>query len=263
MKNPEKRASEIWEEEDARLNDPKKKAEALEDFGAAGLEVEKNPENKELMQRVGKQILEGEGELDKRNEKMREIRERSKTDELTGLLNRRGLNEEFQKVAMQMERRKKPVAILMIDLNGFKKVNDNLGHEAGDETLKRVAKVMKDLVRLGDDVVVRWGGDEFVILLTDPKDDMTEERGMKVGRRLNEALMKEFEGDERFEGLSASVGVNLCCAGMEKNHRQELQEALGKADKAMFVAKDHKGGDVEDLVKGFGGLEKEDDGEKK
>lgn len=157
------------------------------------------------------------------------IRQLSLHDALTGLANRRFLNENEKHLLAGAKRSGKQMAILAVDLDEFKAVNDRYGHAAGDEVLVTSAERMKRLLRESD-VIVRLGGDEFVIVLGQV-DDAAAAR--EVAGRVVETLSQPIplaEGGTAHIG--ASVGVAMCCAGGET-----LNELLKKADAALYAAK--------------------------
>ncbi len=157
------------------------------------------------------------------------IRQLSLRDPLTGLANRRFLHENEKHLIAGAKRSGNQMAVLAIDLDEFKAVNDRYGHAAGDEVLVASAERMKQLLRESD-VIARFGGDEFVIVLGQV-DDAAAAR--EVARRVVESLgqpMPLAGGGTAYIG--ASVGIAMCCAGKET-----LDELLKKADAALYAAK--------------------------
>ncbi len=130
-------------------------------------------------------------------------RERSRreavTDALTGILNRRGAETELARALARAERAGRPLALVMIDLGSFKRINDRHGHDAGDRALRQVADALRSGVRAGD-AVARWGGDEFLVLLP----HQTAEEAEASAERLLAALHAVRAGDVRLE---AHAGV--------------------------------------------------------
>ena len=109
------------------------------------------------------------------------LREQSLRDQLTGLYNRRFLEEAIDKITAQIRRRGTALGILMVDIDYFKQVNDTHGHDVGDRVLKEVARVLLKSVR-DSDVVVRFGGEEFMVLLVDVQVGKSEEVAEKIRR---------------------------------------------------------------------------------
>ena len=148
-------------------------------------------------------------------------------DQLTGALNRRGLEEEYDRARAASDRRAEPMCIALLDIDNFKSLNDTHGHQAGDDALVHLAKVIKTTVR-PTDVVCRYGGEEFVILLpgTGFKD------AIAVVSRLQRELTKRFFlHDNQRLLLTFSAGV------AERRGEESREETIGRADAAMYTAK--------------------------
>ncbi|MDP3229155.1 MAG: GGDEF domain-containing protein, partial [Acidovorax sp.] len=147
----------------------------------------------------------------------------SQRDPLTGLLNRHGLESRLQAT---LGSQAQAVAVLYIDLDRFKAVNDTFGHPIGDLLLKAVAGRFRDLVR-SVDLVARIGGDEFVMVLVGVSDSAV---ARKIGEKVVAAASDPFALDGRVCHIGASVGV--ACA--TENKWRELME---RADAALYIAK--------------------------
>jgi diguanylate cyclase (GGDEF)-like protein len=161
------------------------------------------------------------------------LREMATTDPLTGLANRRSVQERTGPVFVAGRRNRRPMAVLLADLDNFKSINDRYGHEAGDAVLAEFATRFQELVRGQQDVVGRWGGEEFIAVLHDT--DAGEAR--QLGERLCREVAGTPFGIERDEGralvdLTVSIGV----AEFEAEDG-ELSKVIAKADKALYAAK--------------------------
>jgi diguanylate cyclase (GGDEF)-like protein len=152
-------------------------------------------------------------------------------DVLTGLFNRRRFEHELERAIANADRYEDRCAVLLIDLDGFKHVNDSMGHACGDELVTRVANMMRDALR-DTDVVARLGGDEFAVIL--PHADATE--GMMVAEKLVSILRADpiALSDNRFARVTASVGMTTFVA----NAGLSADELLVEADVAMYRAKE-------------------------
>ena len=161
----------------------------------------------------------------------RSLLRRSEThDELTGLPNRSLFADRLQQQLTQSRRRKHHhFAVLFLDLDHFKVVNDSLGHHVGDLLLKEVAKRLKECVRPGD-TVARLGGDEFIILLADLAEP---EDAREIADRIQESLDHPFRLQKNVVKTSASLGI---ATGQESYDQAE--ELLRDADIAMYRAKE-------------------------
>ncbi|MGQ0526555.1 MAG: PleD family two-component system response regulator [Alphaproteobacteria bacterium] len=155
------------------------------------------------------------------------------TDSLTGLYNRRYLEVHLQKMLQKSHESRKPLGILMMDIDHFKKVNDTYGHPVGDEVLKIFAARLQDKLR-SFDLVARTGGEEFVVILP----DVTKKRAQQIAERLRSSI-----ADEPFicgvpEGkisITASIG-GAFIAPADKQH--EPNNILARADKCLYDAKE-------------------------
>jgi diguanylate cyclase (GGDEF)-like protein/PAS domain S-box-containing protein len=153
---------------------------------------------------------------------------RATHDELTGLPNRQLLHDRLQQAILNAERYDREVAVVFVDLDDFKLINDSLGHGAGDTALKVIAERLRGIVR-GTDTVGRFGGDEFVIVLT----EQTDEEGMRqVVERISSALSQPIELAGVRHVLTPSLGH---CRYPQAG--RDAETLLKRADLAMYQAK--------------------------
>ncbi len=150
-------------------------------------------------------------------------------DPLTELPNRRQFEELLNKALSSARRQGRPVAVIFLDLDGFKRVNDSLGHHWGDALLQSVAERLKQLVRV-EDTVGRLGGDEFTILVEHL--ERTEDVAV-LAERVVAALGEPHEIAGRIIRVSASLGISI-----SNRDGETAKELLGKADAAMYRAKE-------------------------
>lgn len=155
------------------------------------------------------------------------------TDPLTGLSNRRGFQRRFEVELARARRDGESLALVLIDCDRFKQINDTFGHAAGDGALEALAQALREAVR-AEDVVGRWGGDEFVVLLR----GVGEGEVRRVATRVNAALQRA-EGQVRF---TVSCGCVLRAAGDTRTAR--LSSLLTAADQALYRAKRSGGGQL-------------------
>lgn len=156
----------------------------------------------------------------------REMEKMALSDPLTGLANRTALLREIERALSAAARGELPPALLLVDLNSFKAVNDTLGHDAGDRVLREVAARIAGIVRDAD-TVARLGGDEFAILLP----AIVPEQAAVVARRVLESLEENIHVDGRDIISSASIGLTVAEAGLAG------EDLLIRADTAMYAAK--------------------------
>lgn len=145
-------------------------------------------------------------------------------DELTGLPNRRQLSEKF---AEYVEKGIQPLALMFLDLNNFKEVNDTFGHDAGDSLLRHIAVKLSSLIR-SEDMICRLGGDEFVILLK----DLNEESVLKVVERIRTSLSEGYNYLGNWIDVSASIGICVSHEG-----KGNLDDMIREADASMYEVK--------------------------
>jgi diguanylate cyclase (GGDEF)-like protein len=155
--------------------------------------------------------------------------EASFTDQLTRLPNRRYMLLYLTQQMARAEQSRSKLAVLVFDLNGFKAINDSLGHQAGDRALREVAAVLRSMVR-SYDLCVRYGGDEFVAILWECDADSAEQRRFEMESAVA-ATYFEGRGGEAFP-LSASAGIAVF---PEDGHTHE--ELIAVADRRMYQRK--------------------------
>ncbi len=151
-------------------------------------------------------------------------------DALTGLPNRLMLTQRLDHEIAIGEREKKPVTLLLLDLDGFKAINDNLGHHTGDEILIKVAKQLQQVANRKTDLVSRLGGDEFVIIVTNSDANHTIKMMEEITAAIREIVI---EGQKNLVGIS----IGIAEFPIEANTAEELMKA---ADSAMYRAKRKK-----------------------
>ena len=155
---------------------------------------------------------------------LQELREQTIRDSLTSLYNRRFLQDYLERELIRAKRERAPLALIMMDLDRFKQINDSAGHQAGDEVLVEVGALLTRHVR-GSDIACRYGGEEFAVVL--PKTTLQSAR-----RRSAEICSAIRRESDRLLGVTASLGVALCPA-----HAADAQALLRAADHALYQAK--------------------------
>jgi diguanylate cyclase (GGDEF)-like protein/PAS domain S-box-containing protein len=161
-----------------------------------------------------------------------ELERRASHDPLTGLPNRHAFVERIGQ-ALRRTRRKqnsRKVGVLFMDLDGFKTINDSLGHEAGDRLLVAVAECLRNRLRT-EDVLARFGGDEFAVLL---EDTAGTSEAIRVAQRIAEDLREPFTVDDFQVSVNTSIGITLGTAQAKDDPERMLREA----DSAMYRAKE-------------------------
>lgn len=173
-------------------------------------------------------------DITKEKREMRELQSAAEIDKLTGLPNRSALFKQLKHLVAEAKSRPQALAVLFIDLDGFKKINDHFGHAAGDYVLREVAHRFREQLR-SHDILCRLGGDEFVAVLTDTQTCHIE----SVLTRLIEAIRAPmyFEQSEMFVGASIGAVVH------DGNVEMTATDLIRYADTAMYkVKREHRGG---------------------
>ena len=149
--------------------------------------------------------------------------ELAKVDYLTGVYNRKALNETMEYELKRADRNKKPLSVIMLDVDHFKQINDYHGHLIGDEVLVQVANVVKKSIRWTD-FIGRYGGEEFVVILP----ECSREDGGKIA----EKIRADIEGAEFSGGVKVTIS-----AGVNEYKQSSLDHFVLGADKALYAAK--------------------------
>lgn len=167
--------------------------------------------------------------LDERNRYEKKLRELSVTDDLTGLLNRRGFMKIAEKQINISDRTEDLLFLFYADIDNMKAINDNWGHNMGDQSLKETAKLLRETFRKSD-ILSRLGGDEFAVLAIGSSEEKTEETIIK---RFHENLEKLNRQHGRKYELQISFGL----ARYSADKPCELEELVKRADKVMYESK--------------------------
>jgi diguanylate cyclase (GGDEF)-like protein len=200
----------------------------------------------ELISRIGgRQLQDGETELLRTMANqaaaalenaslVRQLRDAAETDLVTGVYSHRHLQDRIRQETARAARTRSPLSVLMVDLDDFKRVNDEHGHQAGDRVLRAIAGALRAAVRASD-VVARYGGDEFVVLMPDTDSD---EAAQVAHRAANAVLQLEHP-------MADGAAVHISCsAGLASHPRdgRNGKELLRAADAAMYTQKQSKPG---------------------
>lgn len=170
------------------------------------------------------ELLEINSLLDLRS---KELEEKSKTDSLTGAFNREGIEEAIRIGLSEWRNQKKPLSLIMIDIDHFKKINDDYGHAVGDNVLSGMSQLVKAHIR-NNDLFARWGGEEFVLVCR----DTTVDQAHLIAEKTRE-LIANHEFNDKVK-VTASFGVATL------NASETLEQLFNNADKALYQAK-HQG----------------------
>ncbi|HEX5444085.1 MAG TPA: GGDEF domain-containing protein [Pirellulales bacterium] len=179
-------------------------------------------------QRLQADLASARAEIQQQRQQVEELVAEARTDTLTGLPNRRSFNEDLQRRFDQWRRHQMPLALIMLDLDHFKRFNDSFGHQAGDAVLRLAAQAISNTLRQMD-LPARFGGEEFAVVL--PGTKLRE--AMKVAERVRAMVAAQhFEYDGQPLQVTVSVGVAPAVEGDEPAHLIE------RADEALYAAKE-------------------------
>ena len=154
----------------------------------------------------------------------------SSHDTLTGIANRYSFQVQLEKILKNAQQNKQKIALLYIDIDNFKNVNDTLGHDEGDELLIFIANTLKKTVRQND-VVARMGGDEFTIILTNIRNEIVS----KITDKISHTIMSNL--DDKYKALSISVSIGVA---LYPDNGSDKNSLIKHADSAMYEKKQHK-----------------------
>jgi diguanylate cyclase len=184
-------------------------------------------QSRDRMIAVRQEVQEAEQRIIALEAELRHMSELVREDELTGSLNRRGMDDVFERETARADRRGTPLCIAVLDLDDFKRLNDTHGHLAGDGALKHLVKIVKGALRPMDEIA-RFGGEEFLILLP----ETTIDAAARTMTRLQRELTRHFflhDNDKLLITFSAGVALRI--------PNEEQATLVARADKAMYQAK--------------------------
>ena len=179
------------------------------------------------LQGMREKVETSERELYKLHQELDRISAQARHDPLTGALNRKGLDEALVREIANVRRSDVPLCVALLDIDNFKRINDDLGHASGDEALSHLVSVTRDVMR-PQDTIARYGGEEFVILLPNTGQDQGVEAMTRLQRELSKRLF--LSGSEKVL-ITFSAGV------AQVNAQESGDDAIKRADQAMYLAK--------------------------
>ncbi len=169
--------------------------------------------------------------LNRSEELVFELGKLSREDSLTGLANRRYLNEWMAHEWNRAQRQRQPLVIMMVDIDFFKRYNDQLGHVAGDQCLRQVAQLLKSLTHRSGELAARYGGEEFVLLFPGMDADFAKSQAQRLLERVAAEAIAHPDGGGRY--VTISIGISLCVP----KPTMSVDQLLRQADTALYQAK--------------------------
>lgn len=205
-------------------------------FFTIPLVVEKNlamarlaRENESLRQQLEAAVKDVQHTNEQLQRSLKQVEEMAATDPLTGLYNRRHFARVLDQLFAEASRYGTDLTCVMIDLDGYKQLNDGFGHQIGDQILVLVGTIFRKLMRRSD-IAARYGGDEFVLLL--PQSDAAEAAQL-VSRIRDEYRRQSASMLQRDKGMSMSVGI----ASLRGNHPASADQLIASADESLYQSK--------------------------
>lgn len=183
--------------------------------------------SREQIRELQTRVHDANHEINRLQVELEQTSELIRHDPLTGVLNRKGLDEALARETAQSRRRGTGLCLGLLDVDNFKQINDNHGHQTGDEALQHLVEVVRENVR-PQDSVARYGGEEFVILLPDTALDSA----VATLVRLQRALTKRF-----FLAREQKLLITFSAGVAELRDNETPEDAIDRADKAMYIAK--------------------------
>ncbi|WP_244317853.1 GGDEF domain-containing protein [Vreelandella titanicae] len=169
-------------------------------------------------------------ELASLRQRQDELEERSRTDMLTGLANRSWLEEQMHKRFALCQEQSRIMSVVFIDLDHFKKLNDQYGHQMGDNVLQKFGKTLQSLIREGD-LAGRWGGEEFLVILPDEDAQAAQVFAKRIAQRLEKTPMAHNDPHP----IYVSVSIGIAC--LNDGGFGDAGELIDAADKSMYFIK--------------------------
>jgi diguanylate cyclase len=172
-------------------------------------------------------VTAAEKEVQRLQDELTSASEMVRHDPLTGALNRKGMNEALESEVARMLRHGSKLCLALLDIDNFKKLNDSLGHAAGDAALIHLSQVVQEAIR-PEDTLARYGGEEFVVILPDTQLDNAVTAMVRVQRELTRRF---------FLHNNDKVLITFSCGVAEVNEGEAAHDALHRSDGAMYLAK--------------------------
>ena len=183
-----------------------------------------------VTQSLNQELEKAYGELEQLRAEYQQVRSESMQDPLTGIKNRRAFDIAIKEQCDFARKGHKPLSLLMVDIDHFKKINDTFGHVVGDSVLKWVTAMINETIR-GSDILARYGGEEFAILLPETMLDGAEHVGGNICRRVSSQKLKHSELGQSIGNVTVSLGLARYRPG------ESIEEFIGRADEALYMAK--------------------------
>lgn len=185
---------------------------------------------KESVNDLKSSLDESQNEINKLRLELTAVREEAITDSLTSLLNRNGFKSKLNEILDDTGVVPRDVSLMVLDIDHFKRINDNFGHLFGDKVIQAVARLITNNLR-GEDLGVRYGGEEFVIYLPNTLVDSAKAMAEKIRQGIESARIKNTITNDVIERITISIGV------AEQKKGDSLDKLIERADQALYESK--------------------------
>ena len=194
-------------------------------------EVKRSKSAQKKIKKLSKRMIQAERDARTMSKKAERFQTAAMRDGLTGLFNRKAIDMKVKEALQTFHSEKKPLSLMIFDIDGFKMINDTFGHVAGDTVLKKVAQCLGETFRKGD-FIARYGGDEFVVAVDNLTREMARERILGFRKNLKKRRFVSYEKGEI--NLTVSTGLALAREG------DTVESLIERADRAMYASKTTK-----------------------
>lgn len=212
----------------SRANDISELSEVIDEVMRETRVIQLNARrSRDELEAMRQRVDDSEKEVARLQVELAQASDMVRTDPLTGALNRKGMDEAIEREAARAQRQGSSLCMALLDIDNFKKLNDGLGHAAGDAALVHLAKVVQETIR-PQDTLARYGGEEFVVLLP----DTSIEEGVNALVRVQRELTRKF-----FLHNNDKVLITFSCGVAQLAANETPKQALERADNGMYLAK--------------------------
>ena len=190
-------------------------------------------ETKRVSEGIGKlsvQLEQSKGEVRRLTDELHRVREDAQIDALSGLLNRRGFDRELQRLAPKPDAQEGALAVIMLDIDHFKKINDTYGHPLGDVVISVVGRLLRECVGQSG-VAARYGGEEFAVILPEQSLDAASGLAESIRLGVEHGQIRRRKTDAPIGGVTISAGVAAW------RSKEDVASVVERADRALYVSK--------------------------
>jgi len=206
-------------------------ADSIDDLGShVSSMLEETQRVSEGIGKINTQLDQSKDQVRHLTDELNRLREEAQTDALSGLLNRRGFDLELQRLALLAAKGNDVPALIMLDIDHFKKINDTYGHPLGDRVIAAVGRVIRESVA-GAGVAARYGGEEFAVFLPRATSAVVEALANLIRTRIEQGKISRRQGEVPIGGVTISAGIAIW------NRADDGASLIERADRALYASK--------------------------